>query len=154
MELKLEFSSARNWISGLKGVHSSVENQQTCEKGKKPSTSFEASSLKKSLKKSQQRFSRGESCCCNSSKGTAVLQGSEVEELNERLKVLEEETEMMKETFFWSLEERKVMMNEIYKQFQLLHGCLKPGTLVIEESSIVNPFEVSNNNECPFEIHF
>ncbi|EXB55389.1 hypothetical protein L484_016756 [Morus notabilis] len=81
--------------------------------------------------------------CGDSSKGKAVMRGSEVEELSERLKILEEETQIMEEAFFGSLEERKRMMNEIYKQFQLLQGCLQPKKhRVIKESFYVNPFEM------------
>uniref|UniRef100_A0A803P076 Uncharacterized protein n=1 Tax=Cannabis sativa TaxID=3483 RepID=A0A803P076_CANSA len=71
----------------------------------------------------------------------AVLWGSEVDELKERLKILEEETEIIKDAFFWSLKERKHMMKEIYQQFQLLHHLLQTQNLVLEENSGVNPFE-------------
>ena len=73
--------------------------------------------------------------CCESSKEKTVLQGSEVEELNERLRILEEETETMKEALFWSMEERKNMITQIYRQFELLHPCQSPRNLVIGESS-------------------
>lgn len=52
--------------------------------------------------------------------GKAVLcSSSEIEELNERLRILEEETETMKQELFESAEERKKLMNEVYQQFQM-----------------------------------
>ncbi|EXB67247.1 hypothetical protein L484_025726 [Morus notabilis] len=101
-------------------------------------TRSDGSSSKKGL---QMSCSRVEDCG-DSSKGKAEMWGSEVEELSERLKILEEETQIIKEAVFWSLEERKSMMNEICKQFQLLQGYLQPKNhLVIKESFYVNPFE-------------
>ncbi|KAL6144877.1 hypothetical protein ACLB2K_055567 [Fragaria x ananassa] len=55
------------------------------------------------------------------SKGKAVLcSSSEIEELNERMRILEEETESMKQELFESAEERRKLTNEIYQQFQIL----------------------------------
>ena len=71
-----------------------------------------------------------------------VLGGSEVDELKERLKILEEETEIMKDAFFWSLKERKHMMKELYQEFHLLNHCLQTRNIVLGESSGANPFEV------------
>lgn len=52
--------------------------------------------------------------------GKAVLSSSsEIEELNERLRILEEETETMKQELFESAEVRKKLMNEIYQQFEM-----------------------------------
>ena len=135
MELKLEIFSVRDWFSGFKGI----------EKGKKQMASSDDSSSKKCMKRLPMSCPRVEDRG-DSSKGKAVLWGgrSEVEELNERLKILEEETEILKEALFWSMEERKNMMNEIYQQFRVLQfGCLQTRNhLVIGESSCVNPFEV------------
>lgn len=135
MELKLEIFSVSDWFSGFKGI----------EKGKKQMASSEGSSSKKGTKRLPMSCPRVEDCR-DSSKGKAVLWGgrSEVEELNERLKILEEETEILKEALFWSMEERKNMMNEIYQHFRVLQfGCLQTRNhLVIGESSCVNPFEV------------
>ncbi|XP_062089917.1 uncharacterized protein LOC133796430 isoform X2 [Humulus lupulus] len=131
MELRIELSSAKDWLSRFKGFYN--EYQYKYEKGKKPSTNSDAESSKTGASKA---------CGESSSKGNkAVLWGSEVEELQERLKILEEETEIMKDAFFWSLKERKYMMKEIYQQFQLLNHCLQTRNLVLGESSGVNPFE-------------
>lgn len=141
MELKLELSSARNWLSGFKGFQS--EHQYNSEKGKKPLTNLEAASSKTGARnKLPVSFSRSKACGDSSKGNKAVFCGSEVEELKERLKILEEETEIIKDAFFWSLEERRHMINEIYQQFQLLNRCLQTGNLVLGESSSVNPFEV------------
>ncbi|PON90054.1 hypothetical protein TorRG33x02_140860 [Trema orientale] len=140
MELKLELSSARNWLSGFKGFH--TDHQYNCEKGKSPLTKSEFVSSKTSTRNELPvKFSRSKACGDTTRGNKAVLRGSEVEELNERLKILEEETEIIKDAFFWSLEERKHMMNEIYQQFQLLNRGLQTGNLVLGESSGVYPFE-------------
>ncbi|EXB44196.1 hypothetical protein L484_010302 [Morus notabilis] len=67
-------------------------------------TSSDGSSSKKGLPMSCSRVED----CGDSSKGKAMMWGSEVEELSERLKILEEETQIMEEAFFGSLEERKI----------------------------------------------
>ncbi|PQM39028.1 uncharacterized protein Pyn_36596 [Prunus yedoensis var. nudiflora] len=56
---------------------------------------------------------------------------NEVEELNERLRILEEETETMKQELFESAQERKKLMNEIYQHFQMLE--IDPRYLVARE---------------------
>ncbi|XP_021813324.1 uncharacterized protein LOC110756230 isoform X1 [Prunus avium] len=66
---------------------------------------------------------------CSTSK--AVVCNSEVEELNERLRILEEETETMKQELFESAQERKKLMNDIYQQFQMLE--IDPRYLVARE---------------------
>ncbi|XP_062008064.1 uncharacterized protein LOC133725055 [Rosa rugosa] len=61
-----------------------------------------------------------------SCKGKAVLcSSSEIEELNERMRILEEETESMKQELFEGAEERRKLINEIYQQFQILTRELK-----------------------------
>ncbi|PRQ50551.1 hypothetical protein RchiOBHm_Chr2g0134481 [Rosa chinensis] len=61
-----------------------------------------------------------------SCKGKAVLCSSnEIEELNERMRILEEETESMKQELFEGAEERRKLINEIYQQFQILTRELK-----------------------------
>ncbi|KAL5574538.1 hypothetical protein UlMin_016237 [Ulmus minor] len=148
MELKLQLFSSRKWFSGFKGSSSSDHQSNldgNVSSGKKPFTDSRASSSKKVMKKLPVICSRAD-VFSESSKGKkAVLWGREVEELNERLRILEAETEAMKEAFFWSMEERKNMMNEIYQQFQLLHRCVHPKNQVIAESSSFKAFEDGRN---------
>ncbi|XP_030489910.2 uncharacterized protein LOC115706407 isoform X2 [Cannabis sativa] len=137
MEFRIELSSTKDcFFSRLKGFYNEY-HQYKNEKGKKPSPNSDSENSKKGDSKAC-----GESSSSSSSKGNkAVLWGSEVDELKERLKILEEETEIIKGAFFWSLKERKHMMKEIYQQFQLLHHLLQTQNLVLEENSGVNPFE-------------
>ncbi|XAR67797.1 hypothetical protein NMG60_11002707 [Bertholletia excelsa] len=58
------------------------------------------------------------------SKGKALVYASKVEQLHDRLRTLEQETEIMKQAFFKAMEERKKLMNEIYQQFQVIHHCI------------------------------
>ncbi|KAM6585985.1 hypothetical protein CsatB_012987 [Cannabis sativa] len=136
MEFRIELSSTKDWFfSRLKGFYNEY-HQYKNEKGKKPSPNSDSENSKKSDSKAC-----GESSSSSSKGNKAVLWGSEVDELKERLKILEEETEIIKDAFFWSLKERKHMMKEIYQQFQLLHHLLQTQNLVLEENSGVNPFE-------------
>ncbi|KAG6734015.1 hypothetical protein I3842_01G252100 [Carya illinoinensis] len=66
----------------------------------------------------------GNKVCISSCKGKAVMQTGMVEQLNERLEILEEETETMKKDLFGVLEERRTLVNEIYEQFQIIQHCL------------------------------
>ncbi|XP_039017583.1 uncharacterized protein LOC120148572 [Hibiscus syriacus] len=58
--------------------------------------------------------------CSNLCEGEAALQASEAENLNTRLKRLEEESEVMKQAFLETVVERKKLINEICKLFETL----------------------------------
>ncbi|GKV45453.1 hypothetical protein SLEP1_g52529 [Rubroshorea leprosula] len=84
-----------------------------------------ASSSKEKVKKYLVKHSRSsKGCSSNSRNGKVYLPENEVNRLVERLKVLEEETEIIKEAFFETMEERRRLMSEVYQQFQTLRLCL------------------------------
>lgn len=68
----------------------------------------------------------------------ALCSSSEIEELNDRLRILEEETETMKQELFESAEERKTLMNEIYQQFQMFtrESKFKDGNISVNFSEV------------------
>ncbi|XP_015870325.2 uncharacterized protein LOC107407545 [Ziziphus jujuba] len=106
--------------------------EKNASNGKKP---LRDSMVSKSAKLLVNWLKGKESTAGDCSKGEAELWSSEVEELKKRLKILEEETKTMKETLFASMEERNSLMNEIYRQFQQLHGFLFSANLLIGENS-------------------
>ncbi|KAK8584737.1 hypothetical protein V6N13_138687 [Hibiscus sabdariffa] len=59
--------------------------------------------------------------CSNCYEGEVVLQGREAEDLNTRLKILEEEGEIMKQAFLETMVERKKIINEMCELFETLH---------------------------------
>ncbi|KAK8483466.1 hypothetical protein V6N11_031120 [Hibiscus sabdariffa] len=59
--------------------------------------------------------------CSNCHEGKVVLQGREAEDLNTRLKILEGEGEIMKQTFLETVVERKKIINEMCELFETLH---------------------------------
>ncbi|KAF9685077.1 hypothetical protein SADUNF_Sadunf03G0016800 [Salix dunnii] len=76
--------------------------------------------------------------CSDSSEGKQVKQVSEtgkIKKLSERLKILEEETEPLKQEIFQHMEERKKLVVEIYQQFQTIHHRLQFENQVREEGS-------------------
>lgn len=127
MELKLELLSTIKQLSRFKGNNSEVTEASS---GKKPLTD----SRVLISEKLPAGCPKGKATTGDSSKGKAVLWCSEVEQLNKRLKILEEETKTLKEALFESMEERNNLMNDIYQQFQQLQGCLFPSNPVIEDS--------------------
>ncbi|KAF5453251.1 hypothetical protein F2P56_028167, partial [Juglans regia] len=62
--------------------------------------------------------------CISNCKGKGVLQAEIVQQLNGRLKILEEETETMKKDIFGALQESRVLLNEICKQFLIIQRCI------------------------------
>lgn len=56
----------------------------------------------------------------DSPKGKKALQPCVARQLDERLKILEEENEVIKKAFFETEEERKKLVNDIYQQFQTI----------------------------------
>ncbi|XP_031283893.1 uncharacterized protein LOC116142606 isoform X1 [Pistacia vera] len=79
-------------------------------------------------------------------KGKGYSQASDVEQLMERLKILEEETEAMKQTFIDTMEERTRLVSEIHQEFLTIHCCRCLGNQVTglkswDGSLIVNPFD-------------
>ncbi|XWS19119.1 hypothetical protein CRYUN_Cryun32bG0104300 [Craigia yunnanensis] len=80
-----------------------------------------ASSSKEALKKSGVIISHPRSKDCSSfCKGKVILQASEAEQLNTRLKSLEKENEILKQAFLETEVERKILVNEICQLFQTL----------------------------------
>lgn len=79
--------------------------------------------LTDSMASAPKKIAKPPSC----SRGKGVLQAGVVEQLNDRLKILEEETETMKKDIFGALEERRELVNEIFEQFQIIqhHLCLQ-----------------------------
>ncbi|KAK0598318.1 hypothetical protein LWI29_033641 [Acer saccharum] len=61
----------------------------------------------------------------------------EVEEVDKRLMKLEEETEAMKQTFIESIEERKMLVNEISEKLRRIHLCYCLGKQANENGSLV-----------------
>lgn len=57
-------------------------------------------------------------------KGMVVFQAGEVEQLNKRLQILEEDAAVIKQSFFSSVEERKKLIREIHQLFQIIHHFL------------------------------
>ncbi|KAL7191485.1 hypothetical protein ACSBR2_023544 [Camellia fascicularis] len=79
-------------------------------------------------------------------KDKALMYGSEVDRLNDRLRTLEEETEIMKQAFIESMDERKKLMNEICQQFRVIRIVLRPRKQVTGDESthgvlVVNPHQ-------------
>lgn len=92
--------------------------------------------------------------CSNFCKGKAVLQASEAEDLNTRLEILEEESQIMKQALLETIAERKKLVNEIYKLFETLRYTLLPkdqedGHTFSSGSLIIKPCKV-----CQFEPWF
>ena len=75
-------------------------------------------------------------------------QDGEIEKLNRRLQILEDDAEVMKRAFFTSVEERKLFIHEIHGLFQIVHHflCLQSqGRAEKEEHAgalIINPHKV------------
>ncbi|KAK2651718.1 hypothetical protein Ddye_011574 [Dipteronia dyeriana] len=77
-------------------------------------------------------------CSTIASKGKEILQANaEVEEVDKRLMKLEEETEAMKQTFIESIEERKLLVNEISERLRRIHLCYCLGKQANENGSLV-----------------
>lgn len=57
-------------------------------------------------------------------KGNIVSQAGEVEKLNRKLQILEDDTETVKRAFFSSVEERRILIHEIHELFQIIHHFL------------------------------
>lgn len=97
--------------------------------------------------------------CVSSCKGKGVLQAGIVKQLNDRLMILEEETETMKKDIFGALEERRSLVKEIYEQFQILQRCLGlrnqvRGETSADDTSIANSSKVKSfrcGSICPNE---
>lgn len=103
----------------------------------------EASGSNEAAQKSLLKYSRSR-IYDYSGKGKEILQANGVEELNERLKILEVETEAMKQAFIETMEERKKLVNEIYQDFLKIHhrrhfGNQVTEVKVLDRSLIVNP---------------
>ncbi|KAF3450915.1 hypothetical protein FNV43_RR07004 [Rhamnella rubrinervis] len=127
MELKLELLSSLKQLSRFKGNKIEVAKASG---GKNPMTDSRVL-ISEELPAD---CSKAKATTGDSSKGKAVLWCSELEQLNKRLKVLEEETKTMKDALFESMEERNNLMNDIYQQFQQLQSCLFPSNLAIEDN--------------------
>lgn len=150
MELKLEFlSTIKQQLSKFNKNNNSKDGfivgstlAHEIEGGKTEPQQFglveNASNGKKPIRNSAKlpvNWSRGKGSSGDCSKGKAVLRCGEVEELQKRLKFLEEETKTMKQALFGSIEERNNLVKEIYQQFQQLHGFHFLSNLLIEENS-------------------
>ncbi|XVE89040.1 hypothetical protein DITRI_Ditri19aG0117900 [Diplodiscus trichospermus] len=84
-----------------------------------------ASASKESLEKSGVIICNTRSKACSSlCKGKVVLQASEAEQLNTRLKILEEENEALKQAFLETVVEKKKLVNEICQLLQTLRHSL------------------------------
>ncbi|GFZ04057.1 hypothetical protein Acr_16g0006810 [Actinidia rufa] len=70
-------------------------------------------------------------------KGKALTYASAVDRIGDRLRILEEEVDVMKRDFIEGMEERKKLMDEISQQFQVLKQYLRYGNGV--GVLIVNP---------------
>lgn len=55
-----------------------------------------------------------------------------IKPIEQRLRILEEEDEVLKESIFRSMEERKILMDEILQQFQDIYNHLN-GRIIIQE---------------------
>uniref|UniRef100_A0A6N2KEB2 Uncharacterized protein n=1 Tax=Salix viminalis TaxID=40686 RepID=A0A6N2KEB2_SALVM len=89
--------------------------------------------------KISQTNSSGANDCSDSSESKQVEQvseGGKMKNLSERLKILEEETEPLKQEIFQHMEERKKVLAEIYQQFQTIHHRLQFENQVREEGSL------------------
>ncbi|KAJ6704463.1 hypothetical protein OIU85_030291 [Salix viminalis] len=89
--------------------------------------------------KISQTNSSGANDCSDSSESKQVKQvseGGKIKNLSERLKILEEETEPLKQEIFQHMEERKKVVAEIYQQFQTIHHRLQFENQVREEGSL------------------
>ncbi|KAJ6416089.1 hypothetical protein OIU84_004817 [Salix udensis] len=89
--------------------------------------------------KISQTNSSGANDCSDSSESKQVKQvseGGKIKKLSERLKILEEETEPLKQEIFQHMEERKKVVAEIYQQFQTIHHRLQFENQVREEGSL------------------
>ncbi|KAF8407176.1 hypothetical protein HHK36_006302 [Tetracentron sinense] len=73
-----------------------------------------------------------------------VLQVNEVEQVHMRLRILEEEAEVMKKAFFGSVEERTELLKEISQQFQIIYQCLR--SRVTREKSL-GGFSIDTRNK-------
>ncbi|KAF5726950.1 hypothetical protein HS088_TW22G00635 [Tripterygium wilfordii] len=82
-----------------------------------------------------------EKLCRGSSKGKQVLQANEVEKLSKRLTILEEENKHMNQVLLNTLEERRILLNEIYQQFQEMHHCFHYTNRSCDGSLVAVPCE-------------
>ncbi|GMI82014.1 hypothetical protein HRI_001870700 [Hibiscus trionum] len=117
-------------------LFSSVQNEGAC------------SSSKQALNQSGVMVSNPrKGVCSNSCEGKVVLQGWEAEDLNTRLKILEEESEIMKRALLETVVERKKLINEMCQLLETLHYTILDkdkdgyGSLVIKPPSRVFQFE-------------
>uniref|UniRef100_A0A2P2Q538 Uncharacterized protein n=1 Tax=Rhizophora mucronata TaxID=61149 RepID=A0A2P2Q538_RHIMU len=92
--------------------------------GKKLLTHSRAPSSNEAEKTSLMNTSRSR-VCENSSKGKEVSEASGIEQLHERLRILEEELDIMKQEFYEHIEERRKLVHEIQQQFQTIQNCLQ-----------------------------
>lgn len=78
-----------------------------------------------------------------------------IKPIEQRLSVLEEEDELLKESIFRSMEERKILMNEILGQFQNIYNHLN-GSITIQErepnSSSFQALKVIQNSSSFFQL--
>lgn len=134
----------------VKAVAMTGKNKQTsqCNLEKRSSSdtkmlmNSKASATKK-IEEHPLRCSRSTASCIGDCKGKGVLQAEIVQQLNGRLKILEEETETMKKDIFRALEESRELLNEICKQFLIIQRCIclqnpEIGKTCVDDTSATN----------------
>eukprot|EP00257_Ricinus_communis_P004449 XP_002517686.2 uncharacterized protein LOC8282706 [Ricinus communis] len=114
--------------------------------GRKLLTDSRASNSTEVVKLPLANSSSGKKGYVNSRNGKQVMQSSEIEQLSERLKFLEEESKLMKQEFLEQVEERKQLVNEIYQHFRAIYHCLQledpeSGERCFDETYILYPRE-------------
>ncbi|KAK3219271.1 hypothetical protein Dsin_013241 [Dipteronia sinensis] len=120
-ELQVYYSS-RNKLLTFKNVKNTTDDKCRLVSKKSAAASWSHEAVK--------------NCSTIASKGKEIVQANiEVEEVDKRLMKLEEETEAMKQTFIESIEERKMLLNEISEQFRRIHLCYCLGKQANENRS-------------------
>ncbi|TXG69416.1 hypothetical protein EZV62_004351 [Acer yangbiense] len=114
-------------------VYYSSRNKLLTFKNVKNTTDDKCRSVSKKSAAASGSHEAVRNCSTIASKGNI-----EVEEMEKRLMKLEEETEAMKQTFIESIEERKMLVNEISEKLRRrIHLCYCLGKQAIENGSLV-----------------
>ncbi|KAJ8773905.1 hypothetical protein K2173_009336 [Erythroxylum novogranatense] len=88
--------------------------------------------------------------CRDFQKGKQVLQDSEVKEISERLRSLEQESERMKRELVEHMEERRILVSQIYQLFQTIENFPQLRKTMEGETTFNRTFFFShcNKSEC------
>lgn len=146
----LEVYSSRKKLSGFVNFKKASSSKHEDDRHfPKKLVNSEVSGSNEAAKKLLVNCSTSKMIYSYSLKGKEILHANiGVEELNERLKILEEENEAMKEAFIEAMEERNKLVQEIYHDFQKFHRRLRLGSQVTGMKIWDEPITVNPSNEA------